>query len=325
MSNALCTTNKEIPQEMLLGNLLFMNLTDMKIPAADLLNIFKSNGLPEDYVRKISAADAYRRASSDLKGRKIWWDDGNGTVQDECRVEVDEVKCDVDSIKRIVGIKHIIESSEEVDYMPIAELTFNRANQGVASLALVAQGSINYPEVEKLMMMFESNFNEWSVYHNKATVRNIISRVVADTHPINLMPTGLCKFTPANHGDTLYALKNALGEMSMYGTNSNGNENVVEIIPIIDTDEQRSLVERNYTMEVTDEMSRLVTELRTVLANKASINSRTAASYIEKFRFLKDKADDYGNLLNVYTQALQTQLADAIRLVNDNTEVKGSA
>lgn len=324
MSNALCTTNKEIPQEMLLGNLLFMNLTDMRIPAVELTDIFKNNGLPEHYVRKISAADAYRRASSDLKGRKIWWDDGNGIVKVECRIEIDEVKCDVDSIKRILGIKHIDEGSEEVNYIPVAELTFNRVNQQASSLPLIARTDVNYSEVQKALVLYQNNFSDWSVYHNKATVRNIVNRVVADTHPINLMPTGLCKFTPANHGDTLYALKAALGEMSAYGIGSNA-ENIVEIIPIIDTDEQRSLVEKNYTMEVTDEMNRLVTELRTVLANKASINSRTAASYIERFKFLKDKADDYGNLLNVYTQALQVQLADAIRLVNDNTEVKGSA
>lgn len=324
MSNALCSTNRDIPQEMLLGNLLFMNLTDMKIPANELQDIFRNNGIPEDYVRKISAADAFRRATSDLKGQKINWDDGTGQVS-VCRVEVDEVKCDVDSIKRIVGIKKIDENAEEVDYLPISEITFNRANNSAVYVPVVAQASVNYPEVDKLCYDCMVKYNDWSVYHNKATIRNIVNRIVSDTHPINLMPTGLCKFTPANHGDMLYALKSALGEMSQYSINPNSSENIVEIIPVIDTDEQRSLVEKNYTMEVTDEMNRLVTELRTVLANKASINSRTATSYIERFKFLKDKADDYGNLLNVYTQALQAQLADAIRLVNDNTEVKGSA
>lgn len=324
MSNPVCVTNKGIPQEMLLGNLLFMNLTDMRIPATDLESIFRNNGIPENYVRKISAADAYRRASSALKGMKIWWDDG-GIVKSECRVEVDEVKCDVDSIKRIVGIKHVDESAEEVNYIPVAELSFVRASNQVASVPAIDTASPNMREVNGLIQLFENNFNDWSVYHNKATVRNIVNRIVSDTHPISLMPTGLCKFTPANHGDMLYALKSALADMSRYGTSSNASENIVEIIPVIDTEEQRQLVERTYKAEVINDMNAMVMELRTVLTNKATINSRTATSYIERFKALKDKADDYGNLLNVYEQALQTQLAEAVRLVNDNTETKGSA
>ena len=67
MGNVLCKTNQEIPQDMLLGNLLFTNLIDMKIPVSDLTGIFKSNNIPESYVKTISQADAFRRASSSIK------------------------------------------------------------------------------------------------------------------------------------------------------------------------------------------------------------------------------------------------------------------
>ena len=45
MSNVLYKSNQEIPQDMLLGNLLFTNLIDMKIAATDLAAIFQKNNI----------------------------------------------------------------------------------------------------------------------------------------------------------------------------------------------------------------------------------------------------------------------------------------
>lgn len=72
MVNALYQTNQSIPQDMLLGNLLFTNLTDMKVSETELIDIFKNNNVPENYVRKISKADAFRRASSSVKNQILF-------------------------------------------------------------------------------------------------------------------------------------------------------------------------------------------------------------------------------------------------------------
>ena len=90
MSNVLCKTNQEIPQDMLLGNLLFTNLIDMRIPVADLISIFQSNNIPDSYVRTISEADAFRRASSSIKNRILLLN----AATEKVRIEVDEVKSD---------------------------------------------------------------------------------------------------------------------------------------------------------------------------------------------------------------------------------------
>ena len=107
MSNVLCKTNQEIPQDMLLGNLLFTNLIDMKIPASDLTGIFKANNIPEHYVKDISKVDAFRRASSSIKNRIFFITDTNGNPE-KVHVEIDEVKCDTDSIKRIIDFQWIM-------------------------------------------------------------------------------------------------------------------------------------------------------------------------------------------------------------------------
>lgn len=316
MSNVLCKTNQEIPQDMLLGNLLFTNLTDMKIPVADLISIFQSNHIPEKYVRTISEADAFRRASSSIKNRILLLN----AATEKVRVEVDEVKSDYEGIKRIIGVKKVDEVAEDISYQPVGEIIFNRINNLCVATPLFAPGDVDYQVIRDLCDEIENKYQDWSVYHNKDTVRNIINRIISDTHPVNLMPTGLCKFIPQTSNDLLYHLKDALGEMSSYKINSNASENTMEIIPVIDTEEQRNLIEKNFTAEITDELFSFTQELKNVLQKKQTLTTRTANAYIEKFNILKDKAKEYESLLGIYIDSIYTQIKDSLDLVDQNTD-----
>ena len=198
MANALYKTNQSIPQDMLLGNLSFINLTDMTIPHTDLENIFQSNNIPTDYVRQISATDAFRRASSSIKNR-VGYVDGNKVV-----VNVDEVKNDKHGIKRILGIKRVDDVAEDIQYESMAEIYFNRANNTCSATPMIGSTDPAYTMVSDLCDEVVDNYGDWSVYHNKDTVRNIVNRIIGDTHPISLMPTGLCKFIPSTSTDLLY-------------------------------------------------------------------------------------------------------------------------
>lgn len=327
MSNALYKTNQEIPQDMLLGNLLFTNLIDMKIPVSDLTNIFKSNNIPESYVRAISQADAFRRASSSIKNRVMYMygEDGyklNGpNSQQKVRIEVDEVRNDVDSIKRIIGIKKVDEAQEDIKYEPIAQIIFNRTNGTCVGTPTVANTHDDFAAIMTLCQEVEDKYDDWSVYHNKDTVRNIINRIISDTHPVNLMPTGLCKFIPQASRDMLYNLKEALTEMNQYyiGPNVRG-ANIMEIIPVIDTDDQRELIEKNFTAEITDELFGFTQELKDVLAKRQTLSTRSAAAYIDKFNLLKAKAKEYESLLGIYVDAIHQQIKDSLDLVDANVE-----
>ena len=313
MSQAICNTNQEIPQDMLLGNLLFINLTDMKIPAASLKQIFANNQIPENYVRDISQADAFRRASSSIKNRTITLDGNN------VRVEIDEVRCDQDSIKRIIGVKKIDSAAEDISYEPVGEILFTRQGGNCIATPLVSLPGADYNTIYDLCTEISNKYGDWSVFHNKDTVRNIINRIINDTHPINLMPTGLCKFTPKTSAGLLYCLKDALTEMSSY-TLDTSRENIMEIIPIIDTREQRDLVRKNFRVEMQDELMGMVNELREILQKKQSISSRSAAAYIERLNANEAKIRDYESLLGIYVGSIRAQLAEALQLIDDGKD-----
>lgn len=309
MSNAICNTNKEIPQEMLLGNLIFINLTDMVVAESDIKQLFKNHNIPEKYVRDISQADAFRRASSSIKNRSVVMGG------EDYKINVDEVRSDADGIKRIVGVKRIDSAKEDVSYESVAEIVFHRDTGSVSTMEMPFCPDVNV--VHTLCEEVSNKYAEWSVYHNKDTVRNIINRIIQDTHPINLMPTGLCKFTPNTSAPLLYSLKDCLNEMSRYSVDVH-RENIMEVIPVIDTSEQRGLVEKNFKVELTDELSGFVNELRDVLQKKQKITSRSAAAYIERFNMYQEKIKDYENLLGIYSGSLRAQISEGLQLIDDS-------
>ena len=301
---------------MLLGNLLFTNLIDMRIPVADLISIFQSNNIPDSYVRTISEADAFRRASSSIKNRILLLN----AATEKVRIEVDEVKSDSEGIKRIIGVKKVDEVAEDISYQPVGEIIFNRANNLCTATPLFAPGDVDYQTIRNLCDEVENKYQDWSVYHNKDTVRNIINRIISDTHPVNLMPTGLCKFIPQTSTDLLYNLKQALIEMQSYASTPTMSRNIMEIIPVIDTEEQRNLIEKNFTAEITDELFSFTQELKDVLQKKQVLSTRTANAYIEKFNILKAKAKEYESLLGIYVDSIYTQIKDSLDLVDQNKD-----
>ena len=316
MSGAICQNNQDLPDSMVLGNLLFYSLSDMKVSESDLFTVFSQCNLPIDYIRKISPSDVFRRATSSVKNKVIFFPDPATGLYLKTKVDIDEVRCDDQGIKRIVGIKRINEANEDVSYEQIGIAVFDRAHPSLSSFTLV-QPYFGIPECEDIMLEIENNFNDWCVYHTKDTVRNIVNRIVQDTHPVSLTPTGLCKFVPKSHRDILYGLKEAIGELQQYSSQTSGN--FMEIIPVIDTEEQRNLIKNASELELKDNLFAFTQELKEVLQNRTILPAKTVTSYLNRFKTLKEQVDDYEGLLGNYLGFLRTQITEATKLIHDNS------
>lgn len=318
---ALYNSNKEIPEEMLLGNLLFFSLTDMQLTENDLISVIKNNNLSENYVRKISKADAFRRATSSIKNQNVSYTDANGNMY-EGKINVDEVVNDGQLIKRIVGVRVLNDKQEEVFYKQIASVTFDRdTDQCHFTMDQNILNPYNSNDVNNYTQMMGKTvltYYNWAVNHNSDTIKNTVNRIINSMHPIALMPTGMCKFIPKQYKDTLYGLQGMLSELSKFSTEN--KENTVEIIPIMDTNEQRNLVSTMYEQEIQDSLYDYSQELASIIKNKTKLSQRQANTYIERYKELTAKASDYQTLLNSYTQSIDSQIRTAIQYVNDNKE-----
>lgn len=317
MAGAICQSNKDIPVDMTLGNLLYYSLADMKIKEQELIDLFTLNNIPTSYIRKISAPDAFRRASSSVKNTNLYIVDSATGLNLKLKVEVDEVKSDETGIKRIIGVKSINEQNEDISYIPIASVEYWRDSGMVTSSIEPAYQSNQ--DIVNLCDDIINKFNAWSVYHTKDTIRNTILRIINDTHPVSLTPTGLCKFIPRSHTDLLYSLKEALADMEHFCQNS-GEHNFMEIIPVINTEEQQDLIKNASARELKEELFGFTQELKDVLQARQTLPARTVSSYLERFKMLSEKVSDYESLLGNYLGFLKIQITDAVSLVKDNSE-----
>ena len=311
MGTAIYNSNADIPKEMLLGNLLFMNIKDMKLSEKELNDEFVAAGLSSSYINKIKPSDVFRRATSSIKGKScILTKSGIKSV-----INIDEVCSDNDKIIRIASLHGIDEKNEDIEFEKMLSFRFDRYTKKM-KFTISSQHLSN--DALQIAQEVEARFNEWCIYHNKDTIRNLINRIVTSMHPVNLMPTGICKFIPLNSSDTLHKLHKLISNMSVYCINQ-GDENLVEIIPIIDTKDQRDLITKNYSLEITEEMNDLASALSKVIS-KGSLTSKQASAYINKFAELKQKANEYDDMLGIYSENIQKQIKVSLDLINDNAD-----
>lgn len=310
MSKAICLSNKEIPEDMLLGYLLFYNLGEIKINEAELEAIFVKNNIDTGYIKKISKVDAFRRATT--KTKKTININHNGENK-RVKIEVDEVKCNDDEVVRILGRKLVDEKNESLSYQAVGRIAFDRVS------GTIGYGADDYYSDEyDYKTMLEDTINlyrEWSVYHTKDTVRNVTNNVQKDMYPTTLLPGGLAKFIPKSSKTLLYSLQGVVRDLSDYG-----DECLFEVIPVIDTEEQRQLVGKAATREIKEDLFNFTQELKQIITDKQVIPMRSATSYIEKFKDLKGKVDEYEGLLGSYMGAITQQIQVAMKLVNTNSD-----
>lgn len=310
-----CKNNKEIPSDMILGNLLYYSLVDMKMSETDLENIFVANSIPEKYIRKIGKADAFRRATASIKNDTFAIVGQNGEVV-KAKVEVDEVNSDINGVKRIMGIKAVNNLHESINYDAVATFEFDRKTE-MMSYNLTTTNPLIQQYVQQYCMEVSNKYTEWSQYHNKDTIRNTVLRIVNDTHPVCLTSTGLCKFVPRTQSSLLYSLKDALNEMSSFAVEQ-GRENSMEIIPLINTEEEQSLIKDASQKEIQEDLYNFTQELKELLQNKQTLSTKSVNSYLLKFKDMYDKITDYENLLGNYMDVIKQQLKASIQLVNSN-------
>lgn len=305
-------TNKQVPDNMILGYLAFYSLGDIKVDHGTLCIIFSQAGLPNSYIRKISPADAFRRASSSIKNVQFALSSGA-----EVRVEVDEIACTADGgIKRAVGLKCVDKKKETVKYDTAAVLEFDRTTNTVSKSVVNAFATETMFNI--ILEKAVDNYNEWTQYHNADTIRNLISRIISHMHPVTLNAGRAFKFVPKAHANELYSVKQVITDLNAYRVPGSAKENYMDILPVIDTEEQQSIVKQAAESQLKQDMFAFTQELKNVLQQKGALPTKTMKSYLARFGELKAAADDYEALFGTYLDALRMQIKEAVKLVNDN-------
>ena len=288
----------------LLGYLMFYHVPEIKISHTDLEVIFQKNGMDMSHLPKqILEHDAYRRATGEVKGT-ISINLPNGDCAD-AKLNVDEVRNDGNEIIRIVGRKIIDSSKAEVEYAPAGKFIFDKTTKQVSSF-VNAGYDVEYG-YEALLKDTINTYTEWTKFHTKTTVRTIINRIVKSTQPVSIIKGAY--FIPKSEYDTLKGLQGVIGDLAQYTTNETP---AIELIPLLDTVEQRSMIEQRANKEIINDVNTLMVELAEMLKEDKEIHSRTIKRITTEFQTLQDKTKTYKKLLEISMSTVQQQLLTAI-------------
>lgn len=299
-------TNQQLDPSLLLGHILFLSMDEVKIHKDDLSDLFKKNQVSSSFLpHEIKPHDAYRRATSRAQGAI---DVTIGGQTQKARLLVRETKKDDDIVVRNLVRELLDEKNAEADYVTVGKLTYDRKNE-----ALNISWDSNYLneyDYKRVLEDTQDLYAEWTQYHTKETVRNIFNRVVKSMHPISIATGGRAQFIPKMNQDLLYSLKAIVEELP-------GNS-LAEVIPMIDTVDQRDLITKNLEKEVLYDVDKLLEDFSELLQGGSTLRKSTVKRYAQMVVSLQAKTQEYEGLLSSKMTVIQQQLAQALTKVQSN-------
>lgn len=303
-------TNQNIDDNLLLGYLYFYNLGKLQLTLQDLIILFKKNGLDTGFIRPLENTDAFKRSITKCnKNIKVLYN--NEEVKG--RVEFDNIKGVKGKIVRLVSRKIVNSKDESISFEVIGKVSFNKKDYSI-----IKQIDTNYLgeySYDSILDEVEDGYNEGMNFYCKETVRQAIQNVIKYCYPIDLLPSGICKFIPKTQKELLFGLQNLVGELNNYGEDCN-----FEVIPIADTVETRQSVNKALQNDVKTEIEDFINDVSQKLSEKKSITSRMATSYIDKFKYLKEMIGAYEGNLDVDLEDLKEKVIEMTELVSQNEE-----
>lgn len=293
----------EIDPSLLLGHLLFLNMDEVKIHKDDLAALFQKHSLSPSFLpEEIKPHDAYRRASSKA-AQSIEVLNTNGATQ-KARLLVRETKKDDKQVVRNLVRELLDEQNAAAEYATVGKMIFDRDNETMN--ISWDHNFLNEFDYRKILEDTQDLYTEWTQYHTKDTVRNILNKVIRSMYPVSIMQGGRAQFIPKRSQDVLYNMKAVVEELP--------GGSLAEIVHIIDTTDQRSLITKNLEKEVLYDVDKLLNDFAEVL-QQPTIRSSTLKRYAQAVVELQQKTQEYENLLSSKMEVINQQLQVALTKV----------
>lgn len=307
-------TTEQVPEDELLGYMAFQNIDNLRIHKDDLGDLFDASGLPRTFLpHEIKPHDAYRRATATATGT-IEIDD-NGQKQ-PARLLVREILHDKDRIVRNLVRERVNKAAEDTDYITVGRMIYNRQNQ-LMDISWDPNYLTEY-DYRGVIQDVQNTFIDWTQFHTKDTVRSIMKAVLESTNPVSIQKGGRATFIPKNAKQTLFAAREVVANLP-------GNTSMIEVLPLIDTEDTRDMIARRAEDTMKAELDELLEKFLQVTSGGTQATNKQLKSYIAKFLVMKERMNEYQALVSRGMKAIQVQVVNAMQLVNATPTEEGEA
>jgi len=286
--------------EKFLGVLCWQSIGDQSIPAADLTRITEAT-IGKDYVPSpINASDAFRRATTLVEQKGIGM--GNGR-------KINMLVRDVSpkGEPRIVRqfVRELVDSNNErLEYVPFAQVECENGQWKCTPLI-----SVLAEEEQRMTVQAELAYQHELTHHNSRIIRDQAARVLGHARAISVRPSGGVYFVPRSHVADIENLKQFFLELHPYHTN--GTRARAWTVPVINTEEQRALVQESLEVLVAQESNTLIADISDALhpeVGPPTVTTRKVSGFLSRLDAVREIVKAYTEDLALKSEKLTTAL-----------------
>jgi len=291
-----------------LGHLIWFSIGDLEITREDIEKLANDTNLPERFLpSSIRTVDAFRRATSEIGGINL-----GGTEKMTETLLVREVSSDKEGVVRHLIKETADKKRKQLTYDHCGTFNYDRERENMVGTAYVN-------EVIPFVKKAKTLFNKYKNYYTSDHIRRMVKTVLYDCQSIALRPSGAVYFVPKKHGDKIQALRDFMKRLP-------GNTEI-HLMPVVDMDEQRVMLEEKLRGHITAEVSRIGAALggrSEILTVKQGLK-KLAGQFAETLRGSSDISKTAANNAVEQLQSLSSQVKEYESLLETNlSEVRST-
>lgn len=298
--NIIATTpdGKTITEDMLLGYITLFSVPDRPVRASKLTQRWMGEGLPPELIPQTrKAVNAFQVACRSVETRRR----GNDTNGKRTEIEVDPVmetpdKC-VYQVTSLVRDK----TNEVVDHPKALRVTFDKSSEDITWEPL--DKLFDADTVDVLGQRIKDFYDANSAKVPAARVREAIRKLMDFLDATNLRrKAGGVYFVPREGKHYLDSLANILDVLW-------DGDAELNLIPGIDGDDTRSMVERHFDINVTADIDEIMAAAKDALTRtNRSVRQDAVTNMLVQRKKLGERRERYADLLGNELGEIETKL-----------------
>lgn len=272
-----------------LGRLFWYELSDVRIPHADLIAAMAQAGLTRNLPKPPFDTDVFKRVCTKAQRKRVPSADPN-TFENYKMVEFK----DSTSVTRRVVCEQVDNKGKVLRHFEMADIEFTRPRGNVTGKIEVTRLN-QHPSpdqcgiAEAIIDDVEAKFAEWQGCLNTYAVREWVRHYLLDLGATKAKDA--LYFVGEAHAAKLEALEVFA---DLLGTHGNVD---FHSLPVIDDRKQRLMIQKAFEAETSDAIDALLVDINALAASEKGLKSERYADLVTQYQQLTAKTKDYEHLL----------------------------
>ena len=291
-----------VPDELTLGSIVWYSVADPQITYEEMVTVATTAGIDLDLLpNRVAPSDAFRRACKevDRKDKKpLPW---NGTGK-HYTFMVRHIVDNATEVERHLVFETIDKNGRKLGHEDVGILLFDKKASTIKWSNLV--DSVAYPTLAALVedqhTALEKAYQHNVKHIDPQGIRHAVRQQLGLLQAIQVRPRGGVYFVPVSESEGVEALKRFLGAF--------GNESAFHALPLMDTTDQRGMIQNTFETSVHEESLALISELRKVKNTKKKLTKNQWQKYRTRFNELSRATSAYSDLVSDELDRAKTEL-----------------